>query len=133
VLEPTSSEVGEGWYATGDVVKVEDGFVSIVDRIKRFAKVAGEMVSLSVVEKLAERAAEGMHAVTTQVDPNKGEALVLYTVSKSIKRDAMSAAAREMGVSELHVPRKIVVVDALPLLGTGKTDYVTLKRMAEAA
>jgi acyl-[acyl-carrier-protein]-phospholipid O-acyltransferase/long-chain-fatty-acid--[acyl-carrier-protein] ligase len=133
VLEATSSEVGEGWYATGDVVKVEDGFVTIVDRIKRFAKLAGEMVSLSVVEKLAERAAEGMHAVTTQVDANKGEALVLYTVSKTLKRDVMSAAAREMGVSELHVPRKIIVLDALPLLGTGKTDYVTLKRMAEAA
>jgi acyl-[acyl-carrier-protein]-phospholipid O-acyltransferase/long-chain-fatty-acid--[acyl-carrier-protein] ligase len=133
VLEATSSEVGEGWYSTGDVVKVEDGFVSIVDRIKRFAKIGGEMVSLSIVEKLAEKAAEGMHAVTTQVDPNKGEALVLYTVSKNLKRDIISAAAREMGVSELHVPRKIIVLDALPLLGTGKTDYVTLKRMAEAA
>ncbi|KVP97064.1 acyl-[ACP]--phospholipid O-acyltransferase [Burkholderia ubonensis] len=133
VLEPTTSELGDGWYATGDVVKVEDGFVSIVDRVKRFAKIGGEMVSLSVVEKLAERAAQGMHAVTTIVDPNKGEALVLYTTSKDLKRDAMSATAREMGVSELSVPRKIVVLDALPLLGTGKTDYVTLKAMAAAA
>ena len=133
VLEPTSSDMGDGWYATGDVVKVEDGFVSIVDRVKRFAKIGGEMVSLSVVEKIAERAAAGMHAVTTAADPAKGETLVLFTTAKELKRDLLSAAAKEMGASELSVPRKIVVVDALPLLGTGKTDYVTLKKMALAA
>lgn len=133
VLEPTSSDMGDGWYATGDVVKVEDGFVSIVDRVKRFAKIGGEMVSLSVVEKIAERAAAGMHAVTTAADPAKGETLVLFTTAKDLKRDLLSAAAKEMGASELSVPRKIVVVDALPLLGTGKTDYVTLKKMALAA
>ncbi|WP_434716130.1 AMP-binding protein [Paraburkholderia sp. A3RO-2L] len=133
VLEPTTSDLGDGWYATGDVVKVEDGFVSIVDRVKRFAKVAGEMVSLSVVEKIAEAAASGMHAVTTQADANKGEALVLFTTNPELKRDALSSAARTMGASELSVPRKIVVVDALPLLGTGKTDYVSLKKMAAAA
>lgn len=133
VLEPTSSDMGDGWYATGDVVKVEDGFVSIVDRVKRFAKIGGEMVSLSVVEKIAERAAAGMHAVTTAADPAKGETLVLFTTAKDLKRDLLSAAAKEMGASELSVPRKIVVVDALPLLGTGKTDYVTLKKMALTA
>ena len=130
VLEHTTSDEGDGWYATGDVVKVEDGFVSIVDRVKRFAKIGGEMVSLSVVEKIAERAGPGLHAVTTTVDAAKGEALVLYTTNPDLKRDALSAAAKDMGASELSVPRKIVVVDALPLLGTGKTDYVTLKKMA---
>lgn len=130
VLEPTSSEVGEGWYATGDIVKVEDGFVSIVDRVKRFAKIGGEMVSLSVVEKMAERAStKGLHAVTTQTDANKGEALVLFTTNPELTREALSAAAREMGLVELWVPRKLVYVDALPLLGTGKTDYVTLKKL----
>lgn len=130
VLEPTRSDEGYGWYATGDVVKVEDGFVSIVDRVKRFAKIGGEMVSLSVVEKIAERAAGGMHAVTTAADVAKGEALVLFTTNPDLKREALSAAAKDMGASELAVPRKIVVVDALPLLGTGKTDYVALKKMA---
>lgn len=134
VLEPTSSEVGEGWYATGDIVKVEDGFVSIVDRVKRFAKIGGEMVSLSVVEKMAERAStKGLHAVTTQTDANKGEALVLFTTNPELTREALSAAAREMGLVELWVPRKLVHVDNLPLLGTGKTDYVTLKKMGAAA
>lgn len=134
VLEPTSSEVGEGWYATGDIVKVEDGFVSIVDRVKRFAKIGGEMVSLSVVEKMAERAStKGLHAVTTQTDANKGEALVLFTTNPELTREALSAAAREMGLVELWVPRKLVHVDNLPLLGTGKTDYVTLKKMGAVA
>ena len=130
VLEPTMSDEGYGWYATGDVVKVVDGFVSIVDRVKRFAKIGGEMVSLSVVEKIAERAAGGMHAVTTAADAAKGEALVLFTTNPDLKREALLAAAKDMGASELSVPRKIVVVDALPLLGTGKTDYAALKKMA---
>jgi acyl-[acyl-carrier-protein]-phospholipid O-acyltransferase/long-chain-fatty-acid--[acyl-carrier-protein] ligase len=133
VLEPTTSDVGAGWYATGDVVTVEDGFVAIVDRVKRFSKIAGEMVSLSVVEKIAERAASGMHAVTAIPDAKKGEALVLFTTSKELTREAMSSAAGELGANDLSVPKKIVTLDALPLLGTGKTDYVTLKRMAEAA
>lgn len=130
VLELTTSDEGAGWYATGDVVKVEDGFVSIVDRVKRFAKIGGEMVSLSVVEKIAERAGPGLHAVTTTVDATKGEALVLFTTNPDLKRESLSAAAKEMGSSELSVPRKIVFVETLPLLGTGKTDYVTLKKMA---
>lgn len=134
VLQPTESDLGLGWYETGDVVKVEDGFVSIVDRIKRFAKIGGEMVSLSVVEKMAERASDrGMHAVTTQPDANKGEALVLFTTNPALTREALSAAAREMGLAELWVPRKLVHVDVLPLLGTGKTDYVTLKKMGASA
>lgn len=132
VLEPTASDMGPQWYATGDVVTIDDGFITIVDRVKRFAKIGGEMVSLSVVEKIAERAAPGLHAVTTVTDPSKGESLVLFTTQPDLRRDMLSAAAKAMGASELSVPRKIVVVPALPLLGTGKTDYVTLKKMAAA-
>ena len=135
VLQAPASEVGEGWYETGDVVELdEDGFVKIVGRVKRFAKVAGEMVSLEVVEKLAVAASpERLHGASSQPDPGKGEALVLFTTDPALTREALQARAREMGVPELAVPRKIVHVEALPLLGTGKTDYVTLKRMAEEA
>jgi acyl-[acyl-carrier-protein]-phospholipid O-acyltransferase/long-chain-fatty-acid--[acyl-carrier-protein] ligase len=133
VLEPTTSDEGDGWYATGDVVTVDEGFVSIVDRVKRFAKIGGEMVSLSVVEKIAERAAAGMHAVTAIPDAKKGEALVLFTTSKELTREAMSSAAGDLGANDLSVPKKIVTLDSLPLLGTGKTDYVTLKKLAMAA
>lgn len=135
VLQPPASEVGAGWYETGDVVEIDaDGFVRIVGRVKRFAKVAGEMISLEVVEKLAGQATPAaQHAATTQVDMARGEALVLFTTDAALTREALQAAARALGASELAVPRKIVVVPALPLLGTGKIDYVTLKQWAEEA
>ena len=134
VLQAPSSEAGEGWYETGDVVSIDDdGFVSIVGRVKRFAKVAGEMVSLEVVEKLATQAsARAMHGATTQPDGARGEAIVLFTTDAALTRDALSASAKSLGIPEIAVPRRIQRVDALPLLGTGKTDHVTLKKMAEA-
>ncbi|MBF0341982.1 MAG: bifunctional acyl-ACP--phospholipid O-acyltransferase/long-chain-fatty-acid--ACP ligase [Magnetococcales bacterium] len=134
VLQPPSSVMGEGWYETGDMVEVdEDGFLSIVGRVKRFAKVAGEMISLESVEKLASAASpERFHAASSQPDPSKGEALVLFTTDGQMNRESLLLKARALGYPELAVPRKIVHVDVLPLLGTGKTDYVTLKRMAEA-
>lgn len=134
VLQAPSSEAGEGWYETGDVVSIdEDGFVSIEGRVKRFAKVAGEMISLEVVEKLATHAiSNAMHGATTQPDGTRGEAIVLFTTDATLTRDALTAAAKFLGIPDIAVPRKIKLVDALPLLGTGKTDHVTLKRMAEA-
>jgi acyl-[acyl-carrier-protein]-phospholipid O-acyltransferase/long-chain-fatty-acid--[acyl-carrier-protein] ligase len=135
VLQAPESDAGPGWYETGDIVDIdEDGFVRIVGRVKRFAKVAGEMVSLEAAEKLAIAAAPaGQHAISSQPDPGKGEALVLFTTDAGVDRAALQKAAQQLGLPELAVPRKIVRVDALPLLGTGKTDYVSLKRMAELA
>lgn len=135
VIEAPSSEVGQGWYSTGDVVAIDDdGFVSIRGRVKRFAKIAGEMVSLEAVEKIAIAAVPDKgHAASSQPDATRGEAIVLFTTDPALTRDRLQEAARQIGAPELAVPRKIVVVEALPLLGTGKTDYVTLKKMAEAA
>jgi acyl-[acyl-carrier-protein]-phospholipid O-acyltransferase/long-chain-fatty-acid--[acyl-carrier-protein] ligase len=131
VLQPPNS-IGEGWYATGDIVEVDrDDFVHIRGRVKRFAKIAGEMISLEVVERIAAQAAPGlMHAASSRPDSAKGEAIVLFTTDASLRRDRLGAAAKILQAPELAVPRDIRVVDEIPLLGTGKTDYLRLKEWA---
>ena len=133
LLQAPTSDIGEGWYETGDVVDIDDeGFVRIVGRVKRFAKIAGEMVSLEVVEKLAVASSPtAQHAASSHADAAKGEALVLFTTDGKLSRELLAAKARELGIPELAVPRRIRLVGSLPLLGTGKVDYVTLKKHAE--
>lgn len=123
----------DGWYNTGDIVYVDDdGYLIIQGRMKRFIKVAGEMVSLEVVEKIARHAdPEGAHAATSKADPLKGEMAVLVTTNKNLTRQDLSKAAQELGIGELMVAKHIIYVDKIPLLGTGKTDYVGLKKLAE--
>ena len=124
----------DGWHDTGDIVTLdEEGFITIKGRVKRFAKIAGEMVSLAAVEALAAGVWPGArHAVIAMPDPRKGERLVLVTDRLDAQVAALSAHAREIGVPELIVPGRIVRVPEVPLLGTGKTDYVAIQRMAES-
>jgi acyl-[acyl-carrier-protein]-phospholipid O-acyltransferase/long-chain-fatty-acid--[acyl-carrier-protein] ligase len=135
LIEPPSSSLGPGWYDTGDVVDIDDeGYLHILGRVKRFAKVAGEMISLEVVEKIAAEASPNKaHAVSTQPDAQRGEALVLFTTDPNLTREQLRVTAKNLGQPELAIPRKIIPVESLPLLGTGKTDYVTLKQRAENA
>ena len=132
VLEPPKSEAGAGWHNMGDVVALDaDGYVSIQGRLKRFAKVAGEMVSLEVVEAIARTAsADAMHAATCISDAARGELIVLFTTDSELTRDQLAAAARGLGYPEIALPKRIRVVGNLPLLGTGKIDYVRLKAQA---
>ena len=125
----------EGWYCTGDIVSIdEDDFVHIRGRVKRFAKIAGEMISLELVERIAASAAPGFaHSASTRVDAAKGEALVLFTTAPALGREQLSVAAKSLGAPELAVPRVIRQVSEIPLLGSGKTDYVRLKQLAEAS
>ncbi len=141
VLEPPRSEAGEGWHNTGDVVLLdENGYLSIQGRLKRFAKVAGEMVSLEVVEAIARAASsarnvgdDALHAATCISDEGRGEMIVLFTTDSALTREQMAAAAKGLGCPEIAVPKRIRVVTDLPLLGTGKVDYVRLKAFATAA
>lgn len=132
VLEPPSSEAGFGWYDTGDVGEFDaDGYLTILGRLKRFAKVAGEMVSLEVVEAIARTASpEGVHAATSVNDAARGETIILFSTDSSLTRDMLAAAARGLGYPEIAVPRGIRVLPELPVLGTGKVDYMRLKQMA---
>jgi acyl-[acyl-carrier-protein]-phospholipid O-acyltransferase / long-chain-fatty-acid--[acyl-carrier-protein] ligase len=128
-----SNALRDGWYSTGDIVSVDDeNFVRILGRIKRFAKIAGEMISLEVVEQIAGKAAPGFaHAASTRADPGKGEAIVLFTNAPDLDRERLSAAAKSLGAPELAVPRVVLSIPEIPLLGTGKTDYVRLSAMAK--
>ena len=121
----------DGWYDTGDIVTIDDkGFISIKGRAKRFAKIAGEMVSLTATEiNIAKIDPKSVYAIVTIPDPKKGEQLVLMTTSKNLKRSDISTYFRENHITELSVPKEIVVVEKLPLLGTGKVDYVEVKKI----
>ncbi len=132
VIDPPRSEFGDGWYNTGDVVIMHEMFVTITARLKRFAKIAGEMVSLEVVERIAGDARpHGVHAAATYKDPGRGEGIVLFTDAAGLTRDELKKAGQRMGAPELAIPRRIVSLHEIPLLGNGKKDYVTLARMAQ--
>jgi acyl-[acyl-carrier-protein]-phospholipid O-acyltransferase/long-chain-fatty-acid--[acyl-carrier-protein] ligase len=134
-LHPPRSEVGVGWYNTGDVVDVDDdGYVTILGRVKRFAKIAGEMVSLELIERIGYTASPThKHAATVEQVSGSGESTVLFTTDATLDRMMLVRAARSIGAHDLAVPRRIVKVASLPLLGSGKTDYVTLNRMTTRA
>ena len=123
-----------GWHDTGDVVSIdEDGFIAIRGRLKRFAKIGGETVSLAVVENIAAALwPDNAHAAVTVPDGRKGEQIVLITDARDVRREKLIAWARNHGVSELSVPRRVVMVESIPLLATGKTDYVTVQKLAES-
>ncbi|HEY2661641.1 MAG TPA: AMP-binding protein [Caulobacteraceae bacterium] len=122
-----------GWHDTGDVVAMDgDGWIRIKGRVKRFAKIGGEMVSLTAAEELAAGVwPDARHAVIAMPDAKKGERLVLVTDRLDASVAPLVAHAQSVGAPELAVPRKIVRVPEVPVLGTGKTDYVAIQRMAE--
>jgi len=123
-----------GWHDTGDIVSIDaDGFISIRGRVKRFAKIGGEMVSLAVVENCASAVwPDNAHAAIVIPDGRKGEQIVLVTDCATANRTDLVGWAQNHGVPELAVPRKIVHVEGIPVLGTGKTDYGKVQRMADA-
>ncbi|WP_392563057.1 bifunctional acyl-ACP--phospholipid O-acyltransferase/long-chain-fatty-acid--ACP ligase [Orbus sturtevantii] len=129
----SNGHLEKGWYDTGDIVDIDsDGFITIKGRLKRFAKIAGEMVSLESVEALAKMVdSEAMHGASIKTDSAKGEAIVLFSTSAHLNREKLSQAAQLQGIPALAVPRDIRVVKQLPLLGTGKVDFITLRKMAE--
>ncbi len=124
----------DGWHDTGDVVSItDDGWVKILGRVKRFAKVGGEMVSLTAAEDLAAAVwPDCRHAVVALPDPKKGERLILVTDRRDADAAPLLAHAQQIGAPELAVPRKIIRVPEIPVLGTGKTDYVALQRIVDA-
>jgi acyl-[acyl-carrier-protein]-phospholipid O-acyltransferase/long-chain-fatty-acid--[acyl-carrier-protein] ligase len=129
-LVPPESKFGKGWYDTGDIVHIDkEGYISIRGRSKRFAKISGEMISLTAVEHLiTEVWPDAQHAVVSLPDPKKGEQLILLTTQKDATSKHLFASVK--GVSAISIPKKLIVVDNLALLPTGKTDYPSVTKLA---
>jgi len=127
-----------GWYDTGDIVSVDDeGFVQILGRMKRFAKISGEMVSLTAVEDALAGAFPqyGMRcqvAVISQPDPDKGERLIAVTNEPKLTMEEIRAGIKAAGLPNIAIPREIKTVREIPKLGTGKTNHRELQKMLAA-
>ena len=130
-IVPPESKYGLGWHDTGDIVEVDnEGFISIQGRSKRFAKIGGEMVSLVAVEQLAiNKWPEAHHAVVSIPDLKKGELIILITTQKPATITDLVTASP--GISNLSFPKKILIVDAIPTLMTGKVNYPEVIELAK--
>jgi acyl-[acyl-carrier-protein]-phospholipid O-acyltransferase / long-chain-fatty-acid--[acyl-carrier-protein] ligase len=125
----------DGWHDTGDVVTMTaDGFIAIEGRVKRFAKVGGEMVSLAAVESYASAVwPEHRHAAVALPCPRKGERVVLVSEEPGADPVALRIWAQSHGAPEIAIPKTVVAVAEIPVLGSGKTDYVAVSAIAETA
>jgi len=123
----------EGWHDTGDIVTIDDqGFIAIKGRAKRFAKVGGEMVSLAAVELLAgELWPNNVTAVAAVADARKGERLIMVTDKSGASRGEFMTYARSKHASELMLPAEVVVLDKLPMLGSGKVDQLAIEKFVK--
>lgn len=121
-----------GWHDTGDIVDIDaEGYVTIMGRAKRFSKIAGEMISLTRVEQLAQSAyPDAQHAAVSVSDPKKGEQIILISTEQNISRDHLRNHATQQGISELAVPKVFMHLESLPVMGTGKLDYIALQEIA---
>ena len=129
VLQPLDN----GWYDTGDIVSIDDeGYITIKGRVKRFAKIGGEMVSLTAVEQVLDKLyPQTLQGILTQPDEKKGEQLVLITNKEDADIKTIREYFRNQGLSELWMPKKVIYRKDIPVLGSGKIDYVTAQTLLE--
>jgi len=131
--QPEVVQKAPQWYDTGDIVAFDDeGFLQIQGRAKRFAKIGGEMVSLTAVEQvLDELYPQAKQGIITVEDEKKGEKLILITSAEEADLPAIRKYFQAQGISELWMPKEVRFMKNPPLLGTGKFDYLTAKKMYE--
>jgi len=132
-LRPEGSviEPSDGWHDTGDAVAFEGDYLVIRGRLKRFAKIGGEMTSLVTVENVAGAVwPDSLHAAAAVPMGRKGEAILLLTEEENPDPDDFLGQLRQEGLPQRFMPERIVHVKEIPLLGTGKLDTVALTRLA---
>lgn len=119
------------WYDTGDIVEIdENGFVTIKGRAKRFAKIGGEMVSLSAVENIIEKLYnKAILGIVSIPDEKKGEQLILIINEKDAEINTIKKYFKELGYSELWLPKKVMYIEKPPVSGSGKFDYEKAKTL----
>lgn len=133
IVPPMVEKLGKNWYDTGDIVSVDDeGYITIIGREKRFAKIAGEMVSLHAVEEVLSLVdPDSTIAVVSIDDEKKGEQIVLFTTSSDFSREKIAKVCQDKQLSELYIPKVIIKVGEVPLLATGKLNYRKMVEMAK--
>ena len=131
--KPDVLQKAENWYDTGDIVKIDDdGFVTVCGRVKRFAKIGGEMVSLTAVEQALEKLyPNAVFGVLAVADEKKGEKTVLVTADANANLPEIQRFFKTQGLSELWCPKEMVYVAEPPLLGNGKFDYLSAQKTVE--
>lgn len=133
----TKQAFHNGFYITGDIGKIENNFLFITDRVKRFAKIGGEMVSLSLVEsKLSHILDEHTEhekrncAIVCIPHAQKGEQLVAFVVHQNPDKILLNTRLNNLSVTKLSQPDHYIHIDAIPMLPSGKVDYKKLKQIA---
>jgi acyl-[acyl-carrier-protein]-phospholipid O-acyltransferase/long-chain-fatty-acid--[acyl-carrier-protein] ligase len=120
----------EGWYDTGDIVNIDsDGFLYIRGRAKRFAKVGGEMVSLPRIEEImAAEWPSKKHAIIAISDEKKGEQLIIFSEHPQLDKNVVAKLLRDKGLPEIALPRRVININVMPILGSGKINYQELSQ-----
>jgi acyl-[acyl-carrier-protein]-phospholipid O-acyltransferase/long-chain-fatty-acid--[acyl-carrier-protein] ligase len=135
----TAAAIRDGWYVTGDICTIdEDGFITIVGRESRFAKIAGEIVPHVMVEEAIseivgfDEAGGSKVAVVSVPDERRGERLVVVHTAIDVPPDVIRARLQQAGLPNLYLPSvdSFVEVQELPLIGTGKLDLRAINALA---
>ena len=125
--------IRDGWYDTGDIVKIDsEGYVYILGREKRFAKIGGEMVSLLLIEETASKIdGDNLHGAVVLPCNLKGEKIILYTTSSELDKSIFRQKIKTEGLTEICIPEEIIKIDELPMLASGKLNYIALNTIAK--
>lgn len=120
------------WHDCGDIVSCDNnGYITIISRLKRFAKIGGEMISLNLVEDIAtECIGERSVASVSLADKRRGEKIILFSTNKELTLKEIKKYIKTHKHSNMLVPKEIIHIESIPLLGSGKTDYVSLQHLA---